>query len=84
MELAFDHFALNFLRKDRFTARKLFFQIHTGHAHVGIFGTTGIPSDLCLCVSFEKYDPAGFQAALHQAMQSLSKITWQVRGDRND
>ena len=84
MERALNNFSLDFLGKDRLTIRKLFLYIYASHQHIRVFGTTGIPSDLCSCVSLEKHNSAGFEATLHQAMQSLSIITWEVRGDRND
>ena len=84
MELALHNFSLNFLGKDRLTIRKLFLYIYASHKHIRIFGTTGVPSDLCFCVSLEQHNSAGFDAALHQAMQPLSIVTWEVRRDRND
>lgn len=84
MELALNNFSLNFLGEDRLTIRELFLYIYASHKHIRIFGTTGIPSELCFCVSLEKHNTAGFEAALHKAVQSLSNITWEVRRDRND
>lgn len=84
MELTLNNFSLNFLGKDRLAIRKLFLDIDASHQHIGILRTTSITSDLCFCVSLEKHHSAGFEAALHQTMQSLSNNTREVRGDRND
>ena len=84
MELAFDNFPLDFLGKDRLTIRELFLYLYASHQHIRIFGATGIPGELRFGVSLEQNDSAGFEAALHQAMQSLSIIAWEMRRDRND
>ena len=60
MELALNDFSLDFLRKNQLAIRKLFLDIDASHQHIGILGTTGIPSDLCWCVSLEKHYSAGF------------------------
>ena len=84
MELSLDNFPLNFLGKDRLTIRELFLYFYANHQHIRIFGATGIPGELRFGVSLEQNDSAGFETALHQAMQSLSMIAREVHRDRND